>query len=227
MYHSKAKWARLPIYFTLCLGAVLALSSCAPKQSDAGRDAGTASEQAETTLDLRDKGVTDVSDLLKETQLTSLDLRGNEISAADFDALRAALPNCEILWSVPIGEARYDSNSTTLTLDTAQAGLGDTLVYFPGLESVQFAAAPDDATASDLAARYPGVKLLWDVTIAGETYAPDTQTLDLGGKSVDLAELSTKLRGLANLKSVVFGEETFALADQIVLANAYPRVAFV
>jgi len=227
MYHSKAKWAKWPICITFCLGAILALTSCAPKHSDAGRDAGTTSEQAKTTLDLRDKGLTDVSDLLKETQLTSIDLRGNEITAADFDALKAALPNCEILWSVPLGDTRYDSNSTTLTLDAATDDLGDALAYFPDLESVQLAAAPDDAVAKDLAARYPNIALLWDVTLGGETYAPDTQTLDLSGKAVDLAELTTKLQGLANLKSVVFGEETFALADQIALANAYPKIAFV
>lgn len=227
MDHSKAKWAKLSIYVTVCLGAVLALSSCAPRQSDAGRDAGTTSEQAETTLDLRDKGLSDVTDLLKQTQLTSLDLRGNAITAADFQALRVALPNCKILWSVPVGETRFDSDSTALVLDTAPDGLADVLAYFPRLESVQLASAPDDATASDLAARYPGVKFLWDVTIAGKTYAPDTETLDLSGTSVDLTKLGAELRGLANLKSVVFGEETFALADQIALANAYPQVAFV
>jgi len=218
-----AKWAKLPIYFTLCLGAILVLTACTPKQGTVDPQ----EEQAPTTLDLRDKGLSDVTDLLDQTQLTSLDLRGNEITAADFDALSAALPNCEILWSVPVGETRYDSDTTALTLETAQAGLGDALAYFPNLESVQFATAPDNATASDLAARYPGVKLLWDVTIAGKTYAPDTEALDLSGTAVDLAKLGDELRGLANLKSVVFGEDVFALADQIALANAYPKVAFV
>ena len=109
----------MPFYIALCLGAVLALSSCAPKQSDAGSPAGTTDEQVQTTLDLRDKGLTDVSDLLEQTQLTSLDLRGNEITPADFDALKAALPNCEILWSVPLNGARYDSDSAALKLDAA------------------------------------------------------------------------------------------------------------
>ncbi len=224
---TNGKRAKLPLYLALCIGAALVLASCAPKQSDAKGSADTTDEQAKTTLDLRDKGLSDVTDLLKQTQLTSLDLRGNEITAADFDALKAALPNCEILWSVPVGEARYDSNSTALTLDTAPAGLGDALAYFPLVTSVQFKTAPDDATAGDLAARYPAVKLLWGATIAGETYAPDTETLDLTGKSVDLSTLGHELRGLGNLKSVAFGEETFALADQIALANAYPKVAFI
>ena len=224
--HTKVKWVKWSIQLALCLGAVLVLAACTPKEQ-ATSEAPAPEEQAATTLDLRDKGLTDVSNLLEQTQLTSLDLRGNEITAADFDVLKAALPNCEILWSVPVGNARFDSDSTELKLDAATDDLTSVLAYFPQLQSVQLAVAPEDAVAKDLAERYPGVKLLWDVTIAGETYAPDTETLDLSGKAVDLAELTTKLQGLSNLKSVVFGEETFALADQIALANAYPKVAFV
>lgn len=218
-----AKRAKMPFYIALCLCAVLVLSSCAPKQGDAE----ATEEQASTTLDLRDKGLTDVSDLLKQTQLTALDLRGNEITPADFDTLKAALPNCEILWSVPLNGARYESSTTALTLDTATDDLGDMLAYFPLLTSVQLATAPDDATAKDLAERYPNVQFLWDVTINGVTYAPDTETLDLSGKTVDLATLGRELRGLSKLTSVAFGEEKFALADQITLANAYPQVSFV
>ena len=224
--HTKVKWVKWSIQLALCLGAVLVLAACTPKEQ-ATSEAPAPEEQAATTLDLRDKGLTDISNLLEQTQLTSLDLRGNEITAADFDVLKAALPNCEILWSVPVGNARFDSDSTELKLDAATDDLTSVLAYFPQLQSVQLAVAPEDAVAKDLAERYPGVKLLWDVTIAGETYAPDTETLDLSGKAVDLAELGSKLRGLANLKSVVFGEEMFTLADQIALANAYPKVAFV
>ncbi len=224
--HTKAKWIKWSIQLALCLGAVLVLAACTPKEQ-ATSEAQAQEEQAVTTLDLRDKGLTDVSDLLTQTQLTSIDLRGNEITAADFDALKAALPNCEILWSVPVGSARFDSDTTELKLDAAADDLSNALAYFPELKSVQLATAPDEAVAKDLAERYPNIALLWDVTIGGETYAPDTETLDLSGKTIDLAELGTKLQGLANLKSVVFGEETFALADQIALANAYPKVAFV
>ncbi len=227
IHQTNVKRVKLPFYIALCLGAVMMLASCAPKQSDVDNPAGTTDEQVETTLDLRDKGLTGVSDLLTQTQLTSLDLRGNEITAADFDALKTALPNCEILWSVPVGSTRFDSDTTELKLDAATDDLSSALAYFPQLKSIQLAAAPDDATAKDLAERYPNIALLWDVTIGGETYAPDTKTLDLSGKTIDLAELGAKLRGLANLKSVVFGEETFALADQITLANAYPKVAFI
>lgn len=227
IHQTNVKRVKLPFYIALCLGAVMMLASCAPKQSDVDNPAGTTDEQVETTLDLRGKGLTNITDLLQETQLTEIDLRDNEISTADFDALRAALPDCEILWSVPLGETRFDSDSTVLLLDVATDSLVDMLAYFPQLQSVQLAAAPDAATAKDLAERYPQVQFLWDVTIDGVTYAPDTETLDFSGKTVDLSALLGELAGLSNLKSIVFGEETFALADQIALAKAYPQISFV
>lgn len=183
--------------------------------------------QAPTTLDLRNSGLTDVSNLVSQTQLTSIDLRGNEISVADFDALRAALPDCEILWSVPVGGTRFDSNITSLSLDSASDDLVSILAYFPALTTVQFASVPDSATAATLASQYPQIQFLWDVTIAGVTYPPETSALDLSGQAVTIASLMTELKGLPNLKTVTFTDEAFSLSDQIALANAYPNIDFV
>lgn len=177
-------------------------------------------------MDLRGTGLTDVSSLLQQTQLTALDLRDNEISLVDYEVLRAALPNCDILWSVPVGGLRFDSDTSALTLDAATDDLVEVLAYFPRLESVQLSAAPDAATAESLRAQYPNVKFIWDVTIDGVTYSPDTETLDFSGKTVDLVSLGSELASLPNLKSVEFGDEVFALSDQIALANMYLNVAF-
>ncbi len=200
-----------------CLSACLLPSACAEGE--------TPSAAAPTSLDLRGTGLTDVSDLLKQTQLTSLDLRDNEISAEIYEALRTALPDCSILWSVPLGGERFDSDTTALSLTTA-AGTADALAYFPDLQSVSFADAPDDATADALTARYPGVSFLWNVTIAGESYPRDTKSLDLSAAPVDLAALKDELARLPELESVTFGEDAFALSDQLALAQAYPRVSF-
>ncbi len=205
-------------FIALCFGAFCLLCACSPEDTPAA--------EAPTAIDLRGTGLTDVSSLLQQTQLTSLDLRDNEISVEDYEALRSALPNCSILWSVPIGGLRFDSDTSALSLDAATDDLTEMLAYFPQLESVQLSAAPDDTMAENLRARYPNVKFLWDVTIDGVIYPPDTETLDFSGKTVDLVSLSSELASLPNLKSVAFGDEAFALTDQIALANAYPDVAF-
>lgn len=58
------------VSLALCLCALLLLFACAPS----GTAGSASSGEKPTTLDLRDKGLTDVSDLLKQTQLTALDL---------------------------------------------------------------------------------------------------------------------------------------------------------
>jgi len=203
---------------------MLVLFACAPKEAV---NTPASQESLPTTLDLRDQGITDVSDLMKQTQLTTLDLRGNELSRESFDTLKAALPDCEILWSVPIAGARFDSDMTALTLDIATDDLADLLAYFPALESVIISTPPDSTTAATLTEKYPTVQFGWDVMIAGETVAADTTTLDLTGKTLNLVAFKTELERLPNLTQVTFGDESFALADQVALAQAFPGVQFI
>jgi Leucine-rich repeat (LRR) protein len=213
-----------PFVFALCLACAFALFACAP---GAASGTNSSAESKPTTLDLSNKGITDVSDLAQQTQLTNLDLRGNELSRESFDALKVALPNCDILWSVPIASARYDSSLTALSLDSASADLPDMLAYFPALQSLTLSTPPDDAIAAALAEKYPALKFQWDLTIAGTVYPADTTELDLTGKPVDFSVLLRELVRLPNLRQVTFGEDVFALADQIALAKAYPAVAFI
>jgi len=102
----------------------------------------------------------------------------------------------------------------------------DMLAYFPALESVTISTPPDEATAAKLAERYPAVQFAWDSMIGGVVYPADTTTLDFTGKTVDLSALKSELGRLPNLTQVTFGEDAFALSDQIALAQAYPSVAF-
>lgn len=221
MMHSKPICKRLSklFLFALCFGALCIFTACAPGDVPAA--------QAPTTLDLRDAGLTDVSDLLTQTQLVLLDLRGNALFAADFDALRAALPDCDILWSVPLGDARFDSNATTLSLDAATDDLEAMLAYFPDLSTVRLSSAPDSATAAALRARYSAVQFLWDVELFGLTYPESTQALDLSAAQVDLSALKSKLDQLPALKQITFGDEAYPLQDQLALAKAYPSIDFI
>ena len=82
----------------------------------------------------------DLSDLMQQTQLTSLNLTGSDITIEEYTALQTALPNCDIRWSVPLGGERIDSTATELTLASAESGLPDALGFFPSLETVRLEA---------------------------------------------------------------------------------------
>lgn len=211
-----------PTCLALCLSALLFCAACAV---DGGLS--LSPTEALTALDLRNSGVSDVSDLLRQTQLESLDLRGNSISIEDYAALHAALPDCSILWSVPVGNERVDSTATELTLPDPSAEQIDVLRFFPDLKTVRFESASDGDAMRALSGQYPDVRFSWDVTLFDTVYPSDTTALDLSGQTVDLASLPAALSLLPDLSTVTFGEESFALADQLALADAFPAVSFV
>ena len=51
---------------------------------------------------------------LVSRQVSSLDLRGEELALSDYAELQRKLPKCDILWNVPIGDSWYPSDSETL-----------------------------------------------------------------------------------------------------------------
>ena len=61
--------------------------------------------RASTQLDLSGKQITELEKLTELTALKQLNLRDTGISAEQYELLRAALPGCEILWSVPLRAA--------------------------------------------------------------------------------------------------------------------------
>ncbi len=155
-----------------------------------------------TSLDLRGAGVTDVSPILELGALTALDLRDNEISAEDFETLRAALPDCEILWSVPIAGTRADSGSAELTLPAFSEADVPLLAYFPALLSVDASGSTDYAALSRAADAYTDCAFRWTVSIGGQSLLNDAETLDLSGEAVELEALSAAVEGLPMLKTV-------------------------
>ncbi len=190
--------------------------------------AATTPEPTPVVLDLSDSGLTDITSLLDRTDLSELDLRGNEISIRDFVSLSAALPACEILWSVPVGDERFDSDSTTITLASVPNNLSDVIEYFPELKDATIEEATDYAVLTDVCAAYPQVQFHWTVALGDTTYAQDAQAIDLNGQSVDFAALQTALPGLPSLTQITFDESgVFSTQEQIELVQAFPDVSFV
>jgi Leucine-rich repeat (LRR) protein len=185
-------------------------------------------EPTPAVLDLSNSGITDITSLLERTDLSALDLRGNEIPIRDFNALSVALPDCEILWSVPVGNERFDSDSTSLALTDVPDDLVDILEYFPVLEEVSAEGAANYSALAAAGAAYPTVQFHWSVSLGDESYAQDTQTIDLSGQTVDAAALQAALPGLPELTQITFDETgAFTTQEQIDLVQAFPNISFV
>lgn len=219
----RARRAR-PTLLAAALVCLLALGGCSYVKG-----ALTGATPEPQTLDLSNTNLTDVSGLLDKTNLVSLDLRGNPISAADYETLRAALPNCEILWSVPVGDERVDSDAQALTLAELPEDAIPLLSHFPDLKTVTISVSDESnyAALMELAARYPNVAFSWNVPCKGETFPNTATALDLSGKTLAADELAAMLAGLPNLaKLTLDAASPLTAAEQIALATAYPNVTF-
>ena len=67
-------------------------------------------------LDLSDSGISDISALSQLKNLTKLDLQGNDIPPEDIAALKEALPECDIKYSIKIGETAIASTAKEINL---------------------------------------------------------------------------------------------------------------
>ena len=138
--------------------------------------AGIAGMDRVVSLDMRDSTVTDFSPVPGLSSLRSLDVRGNHaFTQADHDAIAAALPGCEILWSVPVGETHFDSDARTVDLTSLDL-------------------APSEI--AELLETYPDKQFTYAVTLMGRRYAADAESLDLTGGGADLNALEDALRRL-------------------------------
>ena len=127
----------------------------------------------------------------------SMDLRGEDISIEHYDALRKKMPNCEILWNVPIQNGRIPSDTTELPVDTLSEQDVAVIAYFPELEVVHAEDCWDYGSMARLRETYPNVKVLCQVMLDETTYPPDAETVELHSASPEnLARLPflTELR---------------------------------
>ena len=113
--------------------------------------------------------------------LTSLDLRGQEISTSHYNTLRRKLPDCEILWDIPIQGTFYPQDTRELTLPSLTAEEAQLLAYFPQLETLDVRGCQDYPLLATVQRTYPDIRVLYTVTIGGREYSQDARVLHIDG----------------------------------------------
>lgn len=190
--------------------------------------AGTEVDRKAETLDLQSKGISDaesVKSLKKLRSLRSLDLRGNPLEIEDFEALSAMLPECEILWSVPVGGERFDSDSTTLTVPGFSKADVNTLAYFKNLSVLDATGSKDYGALVEAQNAYPDVAFTWTVEAAGITFANDAESV-LCPAETSLTETETLLSALPKLATIDLLNTKLMFENVEALMGQYPNVQF-
>ncbi len=180
-----------------------------------------------TELTIDDAAQIDTNDLLKYENLQQLDVRNAIITAEQYQALQSALPNCHILWSVPIADQRFDSQLTEVALPAAtDAAALDLLKYFPQLSSVDARACTCYDALLSKSLELSNVTFQWQVTIDDQTLLNTDTTLDLSGKTINGDELMTAIGYLPGLTNVNLTDTGLTDEQGAALEARYPNIAF-
>lgn len=167
--------------------------------------------------------LTDMDRLYALTGLRMLNLENADVTAEQYEALKAALPNCQIIWKVPFQNERYPQNTQTLTLHTLTEADLEVLKYFPELTCVNAAGCTDYEALAALRQQLPGCAVHYTVDLAGKTYPEDTTELEVSAD--DLTALEKALALLPEVAQVRLSGSADALAVKA-LADQYPRCRF-
>lgn len=207
---------RRAVIALLILALTLALSGC-----------GLFKDRSLTTVTIDDAAKIDINDLLKYEDLQQLDVRNALITADVYSSLQSALPNCQILWSVPIADQRFDNQLTELVLPaTTDAAALDLLRFFPQLNSVDARACTCYDALLSKSLELSNVSFLWQVTIGDQTLQNTDTALDLSGKTVNGEELMAAIGYLPKLTDVNLTGTGLSEDEGAALEARYPNIAF-
>lgn len=122
-------------------------------------------------------------------------------------ALRAALPEVRVFWTVPLAGESFDGDSENIIVPNAsEEELRAALVRLPELKTLTLTGSTF-SLESQLALKkeFPSVSFVWDVTLAGKTFVSDALALDFTGTPLtedNLSEIGAALVLLPDAKSV-------------------------
>ena len=177
-----------------------------------------------SVLDISGEPMGDPSTLLKCPNLRKLDARGTGLTVSQFEILRSELPECEILWEVPIEGSFYWQDTRSLTVERLTEEDIRGLSYLPGLRYLDVGRWGDYDGIRDLQSRFPEITLAYQVELGGEWWDWDSVSLLL--ESPEPEELSQKLSLFPKLESLVITGNIPSLEDLRSLQLAYPEVFF-
>ena len=181
--------------------------------------------RASTELDLSGQQITELEKLQELTALKKLNLRDTGITMEQYEMLHAALPGCEILWSVPFQGGYCDCTTQELTLETLSEEDLTTLAYLPELTSINADLCRDYDAIFALMEQYPEVAVTYTVSIGGVDYAHTEENITI--TDPDASELITQLSLLPRMQTVNLEGALPVNAELIILKEAFPGITFV
>ena len=129
-----------------------------------------------------------------------LDLRGKNLPVPRYEKLKSLLPDCRILWDVPLSGGSVDSSAAEITLSTLTEEDLALLNCLPGLRTVEADSCRDYGMLLQLEQLRPELELRYRVRLGEGVFARDAEEIVL--RNVPAEELS-RLDNMTNVMSVI------------------------
>lgn len=153
-----------------------------------------------------------------------LDLRGTGLTAAEYEAARERLPDCEILWDIPFQEAAYPMDTREITVRTLSREDLEALKYLPQLERVDGTDCPDTEVLLELQRQRPEIAVSYRVEVCGQMQ--DSLARTIAVENAAASELEKKLPYFPNLTRVTLSGVLPEAGALTALRERFPEIAF-
>lgn len=177
-----------------------------------------------TVLDLSGGPVGQWERLMELPQLQYLNLRNTGLTPEEYDAICAALPDCEITWSPYFQGQYYPDTTTTLTVERLSDEDLDILEYFPHLSVIDASGCRDYPQITALCSRFPNCSIFYNIFLSGEHWAPDATNLVL--PDADVAAVRSQLPYLPDARQILFTGTLPTMSEIEELQQEFPDITF-
>ena len=167
-----------------------------------------------------------IEDAVYPKDAESLDLRGTGISVAHYEALRAQLPGCTVIWDVPIQGRTEENTAKELTLKGLSQEDMAQLKYFSGLKTVTVTDCGDYPLLETLRGQLPQAEVNYTVALGGTEQDYRVQSLELNTADYAYDTMVENMKYLPELREVHFPRMAMDAATFAALQEAYPDVTF-
>ena len=178
----------------------------------------------EQSISVAGKRMRNLDAFLRFENLRRLDARDTGMTVQQYEWFCRELPECLVLWDVPVQGGFYGARTTQLQVDRLTEEEIYGLKYLPDLERVDLGAWADYPKIQMLQQEYPDLSIRYRVNIGSQPW--DSDAVSLVVADADWQELMEKLQWFQRLESVLLTGTVPAREQIRQLQQAYPNVLF-
>ncbi|MCQ2405660.1 MAG: hypothetical protein MJ067_00390 [Oscillospiraceae bacterium] len=177
-----------------------------------------------SSIDLSGKSIDNPRDLSRCTELKHADLRKTGISAEDYEYLKGTLPDCEILWDVPVMGEYFPEDTKEIKLSSVSEKDIEALSYLHELQFIDGKDCEDLSVLREIKAKYPNASLSFYIPLGDKKYESSDISFFTGDTDID--ELIEKADLFSSLSEIHFDVALPSSEKLAELREVLPDVCF-